>query len=43
MAKEEKLEHSLAWDILKDFKKTNRMLLISNIILGIALIILILF
>lgn len=40
---EKQTEHSIAWIILKDLKTTNKILLISNIILGLALIISIFF
>lgn len=43
MAKEKIQEPSLAMDILRDFKKTNKRLFIANILLAIALIISIIF
>ena len=43
MSKETKEKHSIAWKILEDYKRTNRGLIIANILLLLALILAIVF
>lgn len=43
MSKESNEKHSIAWEILEDYKRTNRGLIVANILLLLALILAIVF